>query len=855
MRASKLIVAILLASSLICGTWTTLVPVAYAQLPGGWDEAPSPPYLASAIYLTAFPEGSCMARAAFLAFNDTITVQGIDLGSLTPASASGELPSGLAAIALWARKGSPPTWASWGLMSMLYESYGQYSPFGDILDHSSPLPLPGLGLGSLGPSPFSDLRAYTGKQDPMFSPGLSPGLWLALVFVGLASEEGYFRGKATYLAYQVSRAYGVEMWLYANITIPLDTYHEQEGNYRGFSGQQEGNYLAFLFIYYADVCPDRLSEIQGSFLSGLPSGTPCDLLQNRTRLGEAPYALLAYVALDIGLFYFAYGGEEPEAPRLGGWLTLWASTLFFLDAHVTHVEDYVFQLSLNSAFGHEGPICSGGSEGQETLTLLAVEVPWTRVLSAKPEGTEVISYSPVDAIVLLNMTTGDCIEDLIVTYEYVREFPSLLVVQQADSYVAEPGDEVEVSVIIQNVGSATAYNVTCLTSSEDIYSLELSNLQLNPGESFTFSYTAVVESWGEDYRYPGYYGGSYTSYGLVPPVMAIYFSSPIYNTTSPYWEGPELPFVVWSNGLQFVRPGEPGPSLLAFLRLDNYTVSQGEDAKATLEVWNVGSAGAEDIDVFLSWYVFWAPTYWWTYAWPDVEESWFFSAHIDELGPGEHVELTFNITTQMPGYMVVYAEVVSERGAMRVWSNTATLIAVPEPNMSAGLPYVIVEKYVSPEGEVREGDVLTVLLVVSNVGTATAEDVLIVDDVPEGLERVGSVKISPPDKPFEDHSTASQVAIVISSLEPGEVVKVSYDVRAVRAGTYVFSSAEGSYGYYGLSTRGASGLALITVRPRGPGPTPKGLGPFGSLITPIALLAASIVATGIVVALYARRRH
>ena len=802
-----------LICSLVAGSgWVHLASAQPQSWDGGFGELP---YMASGVHVTAFPDGSCSAQVAFVAFNNTITVRGIRPSELEPASAGGDLPSGLAALALWARKGSPPSWSSSVMLSSFYGFYGGHGAYSGQL---------------------------RGLRDPLFS----PGLWLLMYFIGLSTQGEMFKDEANSLAENIGAAYGLDMWPYADFTIPL------HATYGGDSPPPGANLMAFMFIYYAEA---QFDELMDGFLSGLPSEAPCELVQNRTRIEEAPYALMAYAIADLSLACLTYtytyreGFGEPAPIALEGledrgWLTLWLSDFFFLDAHVTGGPEGSLQLSLNSVFGHDGPICSGGSEGRETYILMLVDVPWAKLVSVEPGEAEILFEGPLLAAVSLNMTTGECVEDMVITYEYASEFPSIIVTQQASSYFVEPGEEVEISVLIQNVGSATAYNVTCLLPDyrEGGASEGISGVELAPGDSMSFNYTTTVEP----------------ECGFIPPLPVIYFATPVVNVTS-CWSPGDLPFIAWSNSLQFIRPGDYGASILAFLRLENYTARQGDVLKARLEVWNVGNAPAEDVGVFMSWEVLWTPpsfSPWWGYP-PEYREEYYGSrSFIERLGPGEHVELEFNFTALVPGCITAFAGVVFGEGPpTRGSSNSAMTVVVPEPSVGGGLPYLIVEKFVLAEGDVEEGNVLTIVLEVSNVGTAEAKDVLIIDRVPEGLEFLGNVRVSPPDKPFEDLSEGDRVAVQISSLAPGETVRICYDVRAGRAGTFMLSSAEGASGYYGLSTRGASGLAFVTVKPRGGPGGPGALGLPGELTTPLALLVASVVGAGVVVLLFARRKH
>ncbi|RLI12894.1 hypothetical protein DRO33_02025, partial [Candidatus Bathyarchaeota archaeon] len=333
------------------------------------------------------------------------------------------------------------------------------------------------------------------------------------------------------------------------------------------------------------------------------------------------------------------------------------------------------------------------------------------------------------------------------------------------------------------------------------------------------------------------------------------------------WQ-PQPSLFAWSNTLQLVRPGAYGPSLLAFLRLENYTASQGGELRARLEIWNVGNAPAEDVKICMMWDVLWYPPWFSYYLSPHPGPEEYErppEAVVERLGPGESVELEFNLTAKVPGVVVAHAIAVTARGDC-CYSNSATAMVVPEPGVQPGLPYIVVEKLVLAD-EVEEGDTFTITLRVSNVGTAEAEDVLIVDELPEGLSPAGEVRISPPGKEFSDLSEPGKVMVRISSLAPGEVVELSYDVRAEEAGTYILKPAEGGCMYYGMVSVSISDPAMVVVEPKGAGGEAPGGGPGEQPEVPgvglglpeelaaLTILVAAGVAAGVVGALYVRRKH
>ena len=826
----------------------------------------SSPFLASAIHAIVCPDGSVVAQALFLAPNYTLRVRGIEPGEVGYPDRSFPYPHGLEVLALWARKGSPMLWG--GLGGFLS---GQGWPWGD------------------GFSPFSASAPHRAGEQPfqppdkekMMSMLYSPGLWLGMFFMGSLNEQKLFEAKAEQLASSVSNAYGVDMWLYLSFTFPL-TFT------RGlFEGTPEPpwpkDYMGFVFVYYADA---ELEDVVDGFVGDLPDGTPCELVKNTTAISGAPYALLAYFMVDARLvallnatrfeFSSSWGEHEPwpSAPLVRGdhdeishpeWLEAggWITGCFSEHLVISGLEkrpDGNYTLSLNALFGHSGPICAGGPpaipEDMETLAILLVDIPWwMEVVSVEPEEanmtwlTSPFIITPQFITVFFKLKKGECVDDLLVVLRPRKSFPIVLLRQFADSYIVEPGGEATVTVCAENVGNATAYNVICIASYEEGPGrfreevLELGDIP--PGHKASASFTVRVPRTGPM---------------VLEPAIATYFMAPSKSHEYVFWTELEDTFgpFFWceSNSIRFLTQGEEAPSLLAFLEFDRYIVRPGEPIEATLTIKNVGNAPAEDITIDGIISSFWGS--WGAYGGGVSHYYYGEIGYVERIGPGEEVRL--NLTVPEKALKPVWEETlgpifgsvevafcITPEGEGGVWSNTARAIvmAKAEDMWQLGLPYVIVEKSAS-KTHVKRGEVFTITLHVSNVGTAEAHDIVIVEKLPHGLTFVGNAR-SHPDKEFTATAEAAHVVIHISSLAPGETVDISFDVRADKTGTYVLASSlyqcETSIG---TSVKGFSEMLVVVVEE--PGFTPE------ALITPMALGAASIIAT-LAIGLYLTKRR
>ena len=851
---------------------------------------PSSSFLASAIHAIVSPDGSVLAQAAFLAPNYTLRVRGIRPDEVGYPGQAIPYPHGLEALALWARKGSPPSWGNLGgLLS------GQGWP-GEGDGGFLPLLASASHIAKGDSSQFPD-------KDKIMSVLFSPGLWFGMVFVGLSNEEDLFKAKAEQLASSVSDAYGVDMWLYMSFSFPLRPPE-------GALGEKQGppwleNYRGFLFIYYADT---DLEDVVDGFIEDLPDGTPCELVKNTTVISEAPYALYAYAMVDARLvallimakqgtpgFFNEHGGPWPlallahgehdgehnghgdgdldfEHFRMSGWVALWFSERF-VPYGVEENSDGTYTLSLNALFGHSGPICAGDLPDMETFAILAIELPWMmEVISVEPDEAKIKGVSPHFTMIYLLLTKGECVDDLLVVFEPRTSFPVLLLKQYADEYIVERGEEVMITIYVENVGNATAYNVMCIAGFCEACGGERHGHhswgfweenephmfmvdELPPGEAKSFNFTLRIDE-------PT----------LVMPAVAICFLEPaefeigdgetsleeLGERMHDFEARPGLIFFYESNTVRILTSDEEAPSLLAFLELDEYILKEGEPLNATLLVKNVGNAPAEDVrvDVLLFWRSM-------GLGFPffrggencSVEEQ--LLGYID-LGPGEVAEINFTAPTEDMWGLIHLRFILSPfnetipRGCLTAFSNSALAIVLAEMKgaWQLGVPYIIVEKSAS-KTHVRRGEVFTITLHVSNIGTATANDIIITEKLPHGLTYVGNERFNPPDPSnvfFIANST--HVAVKISSLAPGKSIDISFDVKAEEAGTYVLSSSPYECRTpLGASVNGFSEMLVVVVEEPGAGPgfTPEGL------ITPMALGVASIIAT-LAIGLYLARR-
>ena len=846
-------------------------------------EAPfSSPFLASAVHALVCPDGSVLAQAAFLAPNYTLRVRGIKPEEVGYPDQGFHYPHGLEVLVLWARKGTPPLWET----SFFTGGHG-LSWGGGLLPLIAGFGLGGHGLPALGPAQASPLQPpEPPDKEKVMSILFSPGLWLGMFFVGLPGEQGFFEAKADQVASSVSAAYGVEMWLYLSFVFPLRPTSGPHGG-EGPRPPWPEDLTGFIFIYYADVGLDDVAE---GFVEQLPDGTPCELVKNTTRMAESPYVLLAYAMMDIRLvallnmteqYFTGPPGEHfrpwhiapldydfSEQPPAAGWLTVWFSDRF-VPSGIEENPDGTYTLSLNALFGHSGPICAGEPpdipEDTEALAILLVDVPWwMEVVSVEPEEANMTCLIPHFTAVFLKLKRGECVDDLLVVMRPRKSFPIVLLRQYADSYIVEPGEEATITVCAENVGNATAYNVMCIVvnyerghdhfwGEEEPEFLVLELGDIPPGHTASASFTVRLHD-----PMPLELEPATAIYSMVPFKLELGEESGEELYEYVWMELEEAPYpLFWceSNSIRLLTPGEEGSSLLAFLEFDRYIVGPGGPVRATLTIENVGNAPAENITIGGIVSSFWRG--WEAYGGgvSDYGEI----GYVKRIGPGEEVRLNLTVPEEelRPPWEEAFGPVfglvdvdlrITPEGGGGVWSNTAKAIvmAKTEDVWRPGFPYVIVEKSAS-KTHVRRGEVFTITLHVSNVGTATAYDILIVEKLPHGLTYVGNAR-SHPAKMFTATANATHVVIYVSSLAPGEAVDISFDVMADEPGTYVLGSSpyrcESSLGSLG----GLSDMLVVVVEEPGTGTT------AGALITPVALGLASIAAT-LAIGIYLTRRR
>ena len=850
---------------------------------------PSSSFLVSALNAIVSPDGSVIAQAAFLAPNNTLRVRGIKPEEVGYPGQDFPYPHGLEALALWARKGTLPVWGS--LSGLL--GGGGWPGGGGLL----PFLLTGTSFGIHGHE--DDQLFQPPDKDKMMSMFFSPGLWLGMAFVGLSNEEDLFKAKAEQLASSVSDAYGVDMWLYMSFSFPIKLPEVGHLHEKGHGASWPKNYMGFLFVYYADA---DLEGVADGFIEQLPDGTVCELVKDTTLVSEAPYALYAYAMVDARLVALlimmkqgslgSFGNQEPwpyallahdehdddgipdfEPFKISGWMTLWFSERFILSG-VQENQDGTYMLSLNALFGHSGPICVGDlPDVMEMPTALLVEIPWLmEVISVEPDDAEIRCFFPHFTTVSLLLEKGECVDDLIVVFEPRTSFPILLLRQYADKYVVEQGGEVSITVCMENVGNATAYDVLCIAglressggwhghgawggdqgSAVEVFTID----EIPPGQVKTFNFTLSIEE-----------------SVLLMPAIAIYFLEPtdfkinggetsledLREHVHEFKTRPSLVFFCESNTIEILTSNEEAPSLLAFLELDKYILREGELLNATLFVQNVGNAPAESVKVDAI--LFWSSM---GFGFPlfhgkescGVEEQ--LLGYIDHLEPGETAEMNFTAPTEDvwgPMHLqFTLSPLTTSHGCPTASSNSATAIVLAEMKemWQLGVPYIVIEKYAS-KTHVKQGEVFTITLHVSNLGTAMANDISITEKLPHGLSYVGNVQVNPPDKSPTCTVMANATAVIvnITCLAPGDTIDISFDVKAEEPGTYALSSSPYECKTpLGASINGFSEMLIVVVEESGAG---GGLTPE-SLITPMALGVASIIAT-LAIGLYLARRR
>ncbi len=335
---------------------------------------------------------------------------------------------------------------------------------------------------------------------------------------------------------------------------------------------------------------------------------------------------------------FKYLGISLYRPQ--GGTTLGRVTAIYVRTGAVSKSDGNYTLSVNEVIGHTGPIVA--SEAAEESFIYMAFPYLANITQVAPEPTFPSSddwetwseHSGMEEMepALRRATYGLCgllvwdlkeigsVEDITVSYDFnftmerLTHRPMILATTTLDPPRPDIGEDVTLTITLENVGNATARHILVrplvfpwlfVKVFEEIYDkvgdwgfswvkkeflreLIISIYgamgylpELGPGETYTFTRTLPLSEW--------------LPQKFFEHIKSLYFPM---GCLVLYGDEYHRRYMVTSNGY-FTGVGMESPALMATLTLDKYLVRIGEKVNLTLSIKNLGDADISDVEVHI----------------------------------------------------------------------------------------------------------------------------------------------------------------------------------------------------------------------------------------------------------------
>ena len=351
--------------------------------------------------------------------------------------------------------------------------------------------------------------------------------------------------------------------------------------------------------------------------------------------------------------------------------------------------------------------------------------------------------------------------------------PNLRVVKESsieDGATVKEGDIITYTITVYNDGDGPAHNVVIHDTVPDNTTyieldgsgyVEMPNMStitsnvretLNPGESFTVSFSVIVDEITQD--------------GTTISNTATVSADGIPDTSSNTVGITANTTPVLSPNLRVVKESSIG---------DGTTVEEGDIITYTITVYNDGDGPAHNVVIHDT-----VPDNT-TYIELDGSEyirepniETITSSERETLEPGENFSISFSVMVDeiaQDGTTISNTATVSADGIPDTSSNTVGITANTAPVLEPDLR-VVKESSIQDGDIVKEGDIITYTITVYNDGDAPAHNVVIKDTVPENTTYVELDG----DEYVRDPNIETITSSVRETLEPGDNFSVSFSV-------------------------------------------------------------------------------